>query len=370
MRKKYKIIFFAIGLLFIVSEGCKRESSEPQAPLKKEVQGRIFLKDEASRIIKVETEIAQLKSFSVPVKAWGKVAFNPKRLIHITSRVSGRIEKVNVFEGERVRFGQELLSLYSPDFLACQAEFIQINSRYKRLIRSSDEEGKIITGQMLASAENKLRLMGMTEEELHSLKENDEMISLLTARGPFAGTLIESNAVPGSYVEIGSPLLKIADLSNLWVAVSIYEKDLAWIKAYSSAKIQVAAFPGETFDGTLTQIGDIMDEETRTIRARVEVANPAGKLRPGMYADITLFSPTESRVLAIPERALRKVEGKNVVFIPRENNSFEIKEVEIGRAFEGFVEIIKGLMEGERVVTDGSFDLKAEMLKKTLEEEE
>jgi len=354
----------------MVFEGCKRESPEPQAPLQEQVQGRIFLKNEVSRIVKVETEIVQLKSFSVPVKAWGKVAFNPKRLIHITSRVSGRIEKVNAFEGERVRLGQELLSLYSPDFLASQAEFIQINTRYKRLLKSSDEEGKIIAAQMLASAENKLRLMGLAEEELRSLKENDEIISLLKIRGPFAGTLIESNAIPGKYVDIGSPLLKIADLSTLWVEVSIYEKDLAWIKVSSSAKIQVAAFPGEIFEGTLIQIGDIVDEETRTIKSRVEVANTEAKLKPGMYADISLFSPTENKVLAIPDRALRKVEGKNVVFIPRENNSFEIREVKTGRTFEGFVEITSGLKEGERVVTEGSFDLKAEMLKKTLEGEE
>jgi RND family efflux transporter MFP subunit len=365
--KKLKYIFPIVlifyGLLF---SGCQGKVEEEKRAPEKETS-EITLSAEAAQLSGLKTEPVVFKSLAIPVKATGKVELNPKRFAYITARVGGRIEEVSAFEGDRVKAGQKLLSLSSPDFLASQAEFIQIQERYKRASSGNDRQEQEIAGRMLNSAENKLKLIGTGDEELKNLKDNQSMNLLLSVRAPLNGSVIESNAVVGSYVEAGSNLFKIADLSALWVTANIYEKDLSRAEPNSHAEIRVAAFPEEVFNGTLTLISDLMEEETRTVRARVEVVNSSRKLRPGMYADVLIIPSNAEKILVCPEKAIRKIEGKDIVFIPAKNSSFEPREVKVARIFAGYAEILQGLAEGELVVTEGSFSLKSEILKKTLE---
>jgi len=175
--------------------------------------------------------------------------------------------------------------------------------------------------------------------------------------------------LPGSAVEAGSCLAELADLSTLWVLAEVYEKDLAAVAPGAKAEMTVAAYPGEVFGGSLTQVGSVMDEQTRTVKCRLEVANPAGRLKPGMFAEIRIFASGKISFLAVPEEAVRTAEGRAVVFLETAPGRYARRAVEMGRAADGFVEILKGLSAGERVVTAGSFDVKAEMLKGSLEGE-
>lgn len=190
---------------------------------------------------------------------------------------------------------------------------------------------------------------------------------MLEIRAPFAGTVTEASEILGHVVEVGGTMFHVADLSTLWVLVDIYEKDIAKIKAGLTAEIEVAAYPGEKFRGRLTTIFDVLDETTRTVKARVEAENPTGKLKPQMFATVNLQSGEAADVLVVPESAVQSEGDQRFVFVP-EAEGFEKREVRTGQKMDGLIAILEGLAMGDSVVTDGAFVLKSELAKEILEE--
>jgi RND family efflux transporter MFP subunit len=294
---------------------------------------------------------------------------NQKKYVKITPRTPGRVEKVFAFEGDRVRAGQDLFWLWSPDIMAAQAEYLQILARVPSGGRSASSDDEKLHASLLGSAETRLRLMGFEEADFTSLRTNRDARPVLAIRAPIAGTIVESEVAAGETAETGTSLCAIADLTSLWVQVHVFEADLASVAVGASVELTVAAYPGEVFHGSLTMVGSLMDEATRTVNGRVEAANPAGKLKPGMFAEVRIIARDPLKMLAVPEQAVRTIAGKTVVFISGPGGTFARRDVKTGRTVEGFVEILEGLKEGESVVTDGSFDVKAELLKGTLEGE-
>lgn len=366
--KNVKVVFsLFLASILILFSACKKKEEAKTISSEENQLSIITLSAESSKIAGIKTEIAALRPFSKAVKATGILTFNPKKFTCITSRAPGRIEEVNAFEGDRVKAGERLLTLYSLDFLSAQAEFIQIKEREEKTRETNNEEERRVALRMLDSASARLKVMGMTDAELEELSRRKTVQILLHICAPFEGSIIQSSAVKGDYVEIGTELLKIADVSTLWALASIYEKDLSAVSPGAKAEIRVEAYPNEVFLGTLTVLSDVEEEETRTVKARIELLNPSLKLKPGMYAEVTIFPAAAQKFLVVSEAAVRKAEGKNFVFIPLENNSFEVREVQVGKTLAGYLEITKGLKEGERVVSEGSFALKSELLRKLLE---
>jgi RND family efflux transporter MFP subunit len=329
----------------------------------------VTLTTDAAKTAGIQIEEVRLRTFYPSVKVSGTVALNQKKYVRVTPRVAGRVEKVFAFEGDRVRAGQDLYWLYSPDLLAAQSDYLQILSRAPEAGKNPASEDEKLHESLLQSTEARLRLMGFEDADLASLRSNRRALPVVAIRAPFAGTVLEAAATAGSAVELGAPLCAIADLTSLWVHVHIFEKDLSAVAPGARAQLTVAGYPGQTFEGTLTMVGSIMDEATRTVTGRVEAANPAGKLKPGMFAEVRIISREPVSVLAVPEQAVRTIAGKTVVFVPAPGGTYIRRDVETGRTLDGYVEILKGLKEGERVTTGGSFDIKAEMLKGTLEGE-
>jgi len=362
------ILAFATILFLFACTSKSGGNGEPQAAAA-ETAGRATLTPEAAKTAGIQTEAAQVRTISPSIKASGTVTLNQKKYVRVTPRVAGRIEKVFVFEGDRVRPGQELFSLYSPDLLAAQAEYLQVLARAPAGGKSAATDDEKLHEGLLKSTEERLRLLGFEESDLASLRTNRQSMPVLSIRAPIAGTIIESETAAGSAVELGTCLAAIADLSSLWVDVHIFEKDLASVVPGSRAEIAVAAYPGELFPGTLELVGSLMDQVTRTVKGRIAVANAAAKLKPGMFADVKIISRDAVTILAVPESAVRAINGKPVVFVPAADGAFVRRDIEKGRTIDGFVEILRGLKEGERVVTAGSFDVKAEMLKGALEGE-
>lgn len=373
MKRKFHFASFlafivSIAILFFLA-GCSQEQGEELEAEVKEASSApvIVLSNEAQKIAGIKIERAQLQIVPLKIRAIGEVSFNQKRFSNISSRVSGRVEEVFAFPADKVKKGQALLSVYSPDFLSSQAEFIQAKERLSRAIKASDEEERRAAQSLFDSAKNKLLLLDVTDKELTELEETRSTKLLLSVRAPFEGSIIESSVVCGDFIEFGQSLFKISDLSFLWVNVSIYEKDLLRVRQGCEAAIEVAAFPDEKFKGELALISDVVDEKTRTVKGRVEVSNKQGKLRPGMFAEVDLVSALESKALFIPEWAVHDIKDKKVVFIPTGENSFSVKEIATGSKVNGFVEVVEGLKEGDAFVSEGSFLLKSELLKKTLE---
>ncbi len=372
MTRSIRLLLGVLVIIMVLamSAACRRDTERAANPAESGAGERaVVLSPETMNISGVKIAKAERKSLSVPVRAAGTIEFNQKRLICLTPRIPGRIEAVYVFEGERVKENQRMLALFSTDYLAAQQELIQLLLQRDRAAGSGDREGEDLAANLIRSTVHKIKLMGAADEDIQKIQASRELQDVLYINAPFSGSVVASTAVAGDYVETGRELFQLADLSVLWAAVSIFEKDLTLVRPGAEGEIRVQAYPGETFRGRLSVLGDLVDAETRTVKGRLEVPNPALKLKPGMFADITLVG-ARAEALVIPEKAVRNVEGKSIVFVTEGKDTFVPREVRVGRVFNGWVEILEGLKAGDEVAAEGSFTLKAELLKKTLEGEE
>jgi cobalt-zinc-cadmium efflux system membrane fusion protein len=218
----------------------------------------------------------------------------------------------------------------------------------------------------LHTDEERLSLYGVSTSDL---KGEDHKKPYLPVRSPIAGIITEKHAIVGELSDPSKSLYTVADLSTVWVLVDIHEKDLAKVHKGQAAIVSVSAFPDQKLKGRITYIADLVDEATRTVKARVAVANPGRKLKPEMFATVELALPADAAaVLSVPEEALQDVDGNKVIFVVDDKGvEFEPRKVNPGRAAGGMVEIISGLNEGERYAIKGSFILKSELKKGELE---
>jgi cobalt-zinc-cadmium efflux system membrane fusion protein len=210
-------------------------------------------------------------------------------------------------------------------------------------------------------AEEELEHYGITNAEDPS-GESGEYIPV---RSPLHGVVLEKAVTQGTAVTVGTPLYVVADLSELWAVAEIDETQLPLVKAGRTTELRVAAYPGETFAGRITFVGDTVNPKTRRVTVRCQVPNADGRLKPEMYAQVTL-----SAVVAVPQEAIQEIEGRPVVFVRTSKGAFEKREVAVGPEAEGWVEVRGGVREGEAVATTGSFLLKSELLKGSMAEED
>jgi Cu(I)/Ag(I) efflux system membrane fusion protein len=340
--------------------GKTEEAAKPEAPA-----GTIQLTPEAVTaggiVIEPVKEIPAVRRLAVS----GELAFNARRLAHLSARAAGRLERVLAFKSDRVVRGQLLAEIYSPDYLALQAEFLQAAERAARLRGDAEEPA---AASYLEAARRKLAPLGLEAADLEQLAADRAVRPFLAVRAPLSGTVVEAGPVAGDRVELDTTLFKLADLSSLWAGLRIYEKDLAFTRPGLEVRLRAQAYPGEEYAGRLVLLGDVMDDRTRTVEGRVEVANPSGRLKPGMYVEAVISAPEARTALIVSEAALQEYQNRTVVFVQSGPNRFMMRTVETAGRADGQVEIAKGLAAGERVVTGGSFLLKSEMLKNSLGE--
>jgi multidrug efflux pump subunit AcrA (membrane-fusion protein) len=369
--KRIAAAVLSAGALFFFFQACapgagQREGGQAEETVAK---NEVVLGPEAVRTARLQTAAVGMRSFLTSVAATGSVSFNRKKYVRVNPRVAGRVEKVLALPGDRVAAGDVMFELFSPGLMAVQAEYLQIHGRVAAPPGSRTAEDARLDVELLASTTAKLRLLGFEEPDFASLLSAHSPLPALGIRAPMSGTVVETEVMAGSAVEPGTCLAEVADLATLWVLADVYEKDLASAYPGAKAELAFAAYPGEAFAGTLTQVGPVMDDQTRTVKCRLEVRNPGGRLKPGMFAAVRIFAAEPLSLLAVPEEAVRMAEGKAVVFVEMGPGRYVRRDIEKGRTVEGFVEVVKGLSAGERVVTAGSFDVKAEMLKSAAEGE-
>jgi len=349
--------------------GCRNQAPQSASP---EAAGEtaptsITLTAEAAQTAGIETAEAGFRPVIRKIHAPGELMFNPKKVAHMTARTSGRVEQLYAYQGDRVAKGQTLLTFYSQDYLTLQAEFLQALEQTKR--SSAEPEEKAANQALLDSARNRLRLLDVAEGELAQIENTGVIRTTLEVRAPIPGNIIESLIHAGDYVEFGVNLFRIADLSTVWADIHISEKDLALVWPGSEAVLRFGAYPAREFKSRIFQLGSVVDEKTRTVEGRIELANLDGRLKPGMYLEAEILSAAGSTALFVAGGAVLDLQNKKIVFIRTAPNTFVPREVETGIALDGYVEIVKGLKEKEIVVSSGAFFLKSELLKKSFGEE-
>lgn len=305
----------------------------------------------------------------------GAITYDANLVSHVGSRTNGRIVAVRADLGARVRRGQVLAVLESPDVGQLRAEereaeqLVEIaRENYAREQRLA-EQG-ISSRKELLDAEAQLRrneaALESAEARLGVLGAGHGTGSEFGVVAPFAGTVVARDASLGEMAERTDTLFTVADLSRLWIELDIFERDLARVRVGQSVAVTTTAYPGRTFPGRIVYIGDVLDAAKRTVRARVEIPNPNGALKPGMFATATIQVGGGGPALAVvPQDALQEFEGRRVVFVPGDRpGEFRPIPVEVGETIDGNrVIILSGLAPGSRIVTAGAFALRSELSK-------
>ena len=329
----------------------------------------------------------------------GILTVNQNRTAHISSYVQGKIVSHTADLGDEVRVGQALVTINSPAFAQAQADFLRARADYllsqkeyerakmlwaekaieeKEYLKREAEHEKLATEYgALGSA---LHSYGITHDQIDELIEKCKTIEdkeykceiaepNLPIRSPVSGTVIFRDVVKGEHVEPDQILYTVSDLSILWATLDMYESDLPYVSKDSRVTITTAIYPSTNFPGTITYISDLVDEKLRTVKIRVEVDNTPGILKPNMYVQGQIENPLERKnLLVVPEEAIQTLDGEKVVFVHERGDTFVARRIVLGSKVGDRRIITQGLAEGERIVMNGAFYIKAEMSKATFGE--
>ncbi len=329
------------------------------------------------------TEKVRTLALTYEIDTTGRVDVDERLIKKVSNRVKGRsrIERLHVnFTGDRVEKGAPLVTLYSPDLVTTQEEYLMVLSDSGPWART-----------LIEAAEVRLRRWGLTGEQIEGIKKRGRPIEEVTIHSPISGTVMERLVAEGQYVEEGQDLLELADLSRVWIYGDVYEYEIPFIRTGMAVEVSPEGIPGRTIRGRIDFIDPVVQSESRTVRVRFEVDNPEGLLRPGMYARVRMKTGME-KVLAVPASAVLLTGRRAVVIVSEGKGLMRPQEVKLGRKWlhavdgekkknsfldddERYHEVLSGLKEGQEVVVAGNFLIAAEagfqgVLKKMLPPEE
>ena len=298
---------------------------------------------------------------SVTIRTVGYVTYDEERLAHINTKITGWVEDLFVnATGEEIQKGQKLLSIYSPELVATQEEYLQAIKYQKEISGSNLNEIKNGAGSLLEATRKRLLLMDIDEAQIKALEERGEVQKTMLLTSPAHGVVIKKNVVEGMKVNPGMELYSIADLSRIWIIASVYEYEVPFLKLGQEAEITLPYEPGTRYTGKVSFIYPYLSAKTRTAQVRMEFRNPRLKLKPDMYADVVIKTGGAGNVLLVPSEAVIRTGTRNVVIKSLGDGKFLPTEVVIGPESEGHIQILSGLTEGEEIVTSGQFLIDSE----------
>ncbi|MPM57516.1 Multidrug resistance protein MdtA [bioreactor metagenome] len=313
----------------------------------------IQLSVEAAALANVQTTIVSRQNPVKEVQLYGTIQVDERLSQSQTSHVSGRIEKLFVtFTGESVRRGQLLATIYSPELLNAQQELIEAAKM------------KDLQPALVQAVREKLRLWKLTDEQIARIEQSGEVSPLIDVVATSSGIVISKNVNQGDYVNTGTILFNIADLSRVWAIFDAYESDLPFLKVGDRLEYTLQSLPGKTFSGRISFINPILDPATRTAKVRVETANPGMELKPEMYANALIDAPLKqyNNEVVIPKSAILWTGKRSIVYVKQpdtETPSFLLREIELGPSLGDAYVVLSGINDGDEIVTNGAFTVDA-----------
>jgi RND family efflux transporter MFP subunit len=348
----------------------------------------ITLSSEAAQNARIKIETVGEKAMSAEATGalvTGTVQANIYRSTPLVSLVGGIVRRVNAELGQNVRQGQTLAVVFSDDLAKAQSEYLSTlaeldehhkhHGRTMKLVEigaASREELEQATTKLrtaeaaVASQRQRLLLLGVPAQRINQLKSSAQVTSEISLPAPASGTIISRSVNPGEVITVDKELVRVSDLSTVWVMAQVYEKDLGKIRIGSRASVTSDAYPGRVFRGQVSYIDPVIDQTTRTAQVRVELANPGQLLKIGMFVNVAFatLGGSESTTPVVPKVAVQNVNNQQVVFVARkELNMFAMRPVRLGTEGNGLFPVLEGVTIGDKIVTDGSFLLRAEWLK-------
>lgn len=308
--------------------------------------------------IGVKTEEVQKRKMRKVIRTVGKIEVDETKLYSINTKIMGWVEKLYVnVTGQGVKKGQPLLDLYSPELVSTQEEYL-LALRYQKAMAGSEVKEALAGSSVLVeSARRRLRYWDISDEQIRELERTGVPTKTLTIYSPADGIVMEKMIVQGAAVMPGMNLFQIADLSTVWVIADIYEYELPWVRLGQPAEMELAYVPGKIFSGKVTYIYPMLSMETRTAKVRLEFANPRSEieLRPEMFATVRVVSELGEPTIAVPEQAIIPAGPRRVAIVALTAGYFEPRDVKVGLAAGGYLQILEGLKEGEQLVISSQF---------------
>jgi Cu(I)/Ag(I) efflux system membrane fusion protein/cobalt-zinc-cadmium efflux system membrane fusion protein len=296
------------------------------------------------------------------IRTVGNVTYDETRIYTVNTKFNGWIEKLYVdFVGTKVKKGQPLFDIYSPDLVTAQEEYLLALQQSKSLSSSTYPSIREGAERLLNASRTRLRYWDLTEGQIQNIEKTGKPQKTITIHSPATGVVIKKLAFRGHYVKAGMHQYEIADLSTVWVDVDIYEYELPWVKEGMEAEMELTYLPGKRFRGKVLYIYPYLEEKTRTAKLRLQFVNPGYKLKPHMYANIYLDSIVSTDSLVIPQEAVIDSGVRKLVFVYLGKGKFQPREVELGMEGENNqFQVLKGLSEGDEIVVSAQFMLDSE----------
>ena len=340
--------------------GLTMESLKKEGKMVEVAPGTVQISPERQQLIGVRIGTVEKRPLQKVIRTNGRVEFDEKRLATISPKIGGWIEELYVdFTGAPVKKGAPLLTLYSPELVSTQEEYLAALRARQELAASPYPEVAASGNALVESARRRLRLWDISEEQIRELEQTGQVRKSLTLYSPYGGIVLEKMAFKGMRVEPGMALYKLADLSVVWLIADIYEYELPLIRLGQQASINLSYLPGEAFTGKAVFIYPYLDAQTRTARVRFEFANPRGTLKPEMYAGVEITIRLGDKV-AVPEGAIIDTGIRKVAIVEKGAGYFEPRDVKLGTKAGDYYEVLDGLKVGERVVTSANFLIDSE----------
>jgi Cu(I)/Ag(I) efflux system membrane fusion protein len=302
----------------------------------------------------------EMRTITKDVRTSARIVPDETRLYRVTTKIDGYVEKlfVNV-TGQEVKKGQPLLSIYSPELVATQQEFLTALP-FAEHVSHSDHESISSSGkQFVEAARKRLKLWDISDEQIKRLQKTGQVEKFITLYAPATGYVFEKTVLAGQKIMPGEPLLVVADLTTVWAEADIYESDLPYIKVGMPVTLTLSYWPGKSFQGEVSFLNPFLDPQTRTLKARLNIANPELLLKGEMYGDARLRYDLGQK-LAVPETAVMQTGKRSYVFVAGEGDEIKPVEVTTGTRTEGYYELLSGLNAGDRVVVSSNFLIDSE----------
>jgi Cu(I)/Ag(I) efflux system membrane fusion protein len=322
--------------------------------------GTVKITPDKQQLIGVRTAKVQREALVRSVRTTGQLVADETKLAHVHVKINGYVDKVYVdYVGQLVKKGQPLFTLYSPDLVATEEEYLIAKRGAKELGGSQFAEVSQGSESLLRSTRERLRLWDISDEQIKKLDETGEVTKTLTFYSPASGFVTDRKAFPQTAVTPDMDLYVISDLSSIWVNADVYEYEVPFVKAGQTAEMQLSYYAGKTYTGKITYMYPTVDPVSRTVKVRIEFPNPHFDLKPQMFADVQL-KINYGRQILVPQEAVMDSGNKQYVFVVHDDGVFEPRTIQMGAKLEGNVVVLSGLNAGETIVTSGNFLIDSE----------
>jgi Cu(I)/Ag(I) efflux system membrane fusion protein len=313
-------------------------------------ESMISLSERDQVLANVSTVVVGYEMFEQQIRAFGTLEIPEPNKSVISARFNGRVEKLYVNAvGTRIRKGQPLFAVYSPDLIQASNEYRQAFAG-----NSSGRDNLLVVGK------SRLQLLGLTEDQIRQLDTVEIVPLVIPYHSPASGIVMEKRIVEGMYVSEGTPLYDVSGISTLWNIADVYESDAAHIRVGDRAALTTSGYPDQKFSATVSLVYPVVNPQSRTVKVRLTVNNANEKLKPNMYTE-TVFLRSKGKTLTVPAGAVLITGKRNLVYVKAgHENHFEAREIGIGTRFNGKYEVIWGLSKGEEVVREGGYLIDSE----------